>query len=135
MLGAARANVNPQSTLFKECRCIFMSSKKAFRSYLYIFKFVWNDMATLFIRTDLFCVQHHTAEVVSFSPWKLDTVKLFLECVVVKKLRQCLHFPDFFQVLKIAGRILRFFQEFKILYEPKGGKPPTNKSWLKAWLG
>ena len=29
-----------------------------------------------------------------------------------------LHFPDFFQVWKIAGQISRLFQEFKTLYEP-----------------
>ena len=29
------------------------------------------------------------------------------------------HFPDFFQVWKIAGQISRLFQEFKTLYEPR----------------
>ena len=28
------------------------------------------------------------------------------------------HFPDFFQVWKIAGQISKLFQEFKTLYEP-----------------
>ena len=35
---AARADANPKGTLFKECHCLFMSSKEAFRSYLMIFK-------------------------------------------------------------------------------------------------
>ena len=29
---AARADTNPKGTLFKACRCFFMSSQKAFRS-------------------------------------------------------------------------------------------------------
>ena len=35
---AARADTNPKGTLFKECHCLFISSKEAFRSYLMIFK-------------------------------------------------------------------------------------------------
>ena len=35
---AACADANPKGTLFKECHCLFMSSKEAFRSYLMIFK-------------------------------------------------------------------------------------------------
>ena len=35
---AACADTNPKGTLFKECCCLFMCSKKAFRSYLMIFK-------------------------------------------------------------------------------------------------
>ncbi|CAH3170177.1 unnamed protein product, partial [Porites lobata] len=30
---AAHVDVNPKGTLLKTCRCLFMSSKKAFRSY------------------------------------------------------------------------------------------------------
>ena len=30
---AARADPNPKGTLFKVCRCFFLSSKKAFMSY------------------------------------------------------------------------------------------------------
>ena len=35
---AARADANPQSSLFKANLCLFMSSKKAFLSYLMIVK-------------------------------------------------------------------------------------------------
>ena len=30
---AAHSDANPKGTLLKACRCLFMSSKKAFRSY------------------------------------------------------------------------------------------------------
>ena len=35
---AARADSNAQNTLFKVCPCLFLSPKKAFRSFLRIFK-------------------------------------------------------------------------------------------------
>ena len=59
---AARADANPKGTLFKECHCLFMSSKEAFRSYLMIFK--CKDLS------DGPC----TGDVVGLSARKLGTV-------------------------------------------------------------
>ena len=46
------------------------------------------------------------------------TLKKKLTCIINHFSRLFLHFPDFFQVWKIAGQISWLFQKFKTLYEP-----------------
>ena len=55
---AAHADANPTGTLFKTCHCLFMSSKKAFRSYSHDFEVCVSDMAMLFNCKDLWCALH-----------------------------------------------------------------------------
>ena len=62
-------DANPKGILFKECHCLFMSPKKAFRSYLMIFK--CKDIS------DGPC----TGEIVGLSARKLGTIRPFLEYV------------------------------------------------------
>ena len=80
----AGADANPYSTLFKACRCLFMSSKKAFKSYM-IFKCVlaiWLHSLTVEISDVPF-----SGEVVSLSPRKLETIWTFFGMHRREKLR------------------------------------------------
>ena len=75
LLRAARADADPQSTLFKACWCLFGSSKKAFRSYLMILKgplAIWLRFLTVEI-SDV----PNTGEVVGLLLWKLESVWSF----------------------------------------------------------
>ena len=134
LLGSARANANPQSSLFKGMLLSFYVFHESFQVLSLNFQVCVNDMASPFIRTDLFCVQHYTGEVVSFSPWKLDTIKLFWNASSGKSFDNVSILQTFSRSRILLGKFHDFFRIQDSVRTLKVGKPPTNKSWLEAWL-
>ena len=88
----ARADLNPWSTLFEACCCLFLSSKNAFRSYIMIFKCalaIWLRSLTVEI-SYVSC----TGEVVTQI---LKTVLRFLEYIVAKSVVNVKSFEENFK--------------------------------------